>query len=497
MKKIFKLIVLLTFLTLNISAQDWDLFNDTDKYNYLELNDSLIHTIWIDSISQLSNTEMFFNKTINYKRIYSDKINDTILSGELKFNVIFNQVCSKVADTLFYFGIEKDWLIKPRNKLNDTWFFSDGISARISQYYQDYVFEIEDSIKVIELSDGQTIRISKTYGIIYWKMSNSFEIELIGLDNNIGLSIPKFNDYFNYEVGDVFQYDLRNYVEGEHSGNEFEIKYSITSKATKGDTILYELTGIKRIRGLDPIDFDYHESHSYFTKESIIINSEEFFTNKNLNELINLDNTDFTFYPEIFQYDFLGYYKYNLDDTLYYTIDVRLSNTGEIIKSFYTRYYESPYRFLDIQYSIDDTLRVKSMEDYGLYSIMSFELKPKIGVTLLETGEWDNQYLQFVGAVINGDTIGLIDDDEYFIVSTKDISTPNIEVYPNPFNDRISLTFRKNSTLRIVDINGVLQYESIYKVGNVSIDLEFLDSGFYIISIIDNERNYNSLIIKE
>jgi hypothetical protein len=223
-KKLILLFVFFAFF-LTSKAQDWQLFNHVDKYNFLTLKDSMINTVWVDTVVfDGSDTLLFFNKVLHYKKIWSTVFNDSIKEAILTYNELFNQVCTVTGDSLFYLGFEKEWLLKPKKGLYETWKFSDDIDALITEYKQDTFLNITDSTKTIELSDGQIIKISKSFGIVYWKMSSNSEIQLLGVEDKFGISVPSFSNYFDYNVGDVFQYYHSEYVESEHASFDHFIK---------------------------------------------------------------------------------------------------------------------------------------------------------------------------------------------------------------------------------------------------------------------------------
>jgi hypothetical protein len=326
-------------------------------------------------------------------------------------------------------------------------------------------------------------------------MNDSCELELIGLEDKAGLSIPKFLDFFDFEIGDVFQYALHFYKEGE-SGANWEYKYSIRSKEVSEKSIQYGISVARRSEPLDP-NYEGPPGYHSWTQVMHIDNSPDFFTNKYLNELISLDDTEVRFYPGIFQDDFMDSYESWEENSVYYSMEAKLSSNNEIIKSFHSEDNQGIYKLLEINDTQDGNPRVETMKYPGLYTRLTIELRPGLGLTYFETGDWDNQRLELVGAVTKGDTIGSIQSDEYFISSNKEIFTPQIKVYPNPFTDNLFLNLNNKSTLIIFDINGVKQFESRNEIGTIQVNLDFLNPGLYFLRIKNDEYSYNKLIVKK
>lgn len=502
MKKELYLIVFLSSCILS-NAQNWQLFNHADKYNYLNLKDSMIHTIWVDSVSAEGEDSLqFFNKVLHYKNVWSTYYNDSVYEATLTNNKLFNQVCTKTGDSLFFLGLEKEWLIKPKKGLNASWEFSDTVDAVITEYRQDTILNIPDSTKTIELSNDQVIKISKSFGIVYWMMGPDKEFKLIGIDGVYGISVPTFADYFDYNVGDVFQYVKEEYIESEHAAYTYFMKFSVTSKEVHNDSLFYRVDGIMKtaMSGIvsDPwgnplvITDEWSEEIMH---QSLLVNNSDFFVNKYYNELVEVKNTSLGFYPTIYGPDDW------LEEHTYYSMDVMLSANNEIVKCFSLDLIDAypliNYRLLLRVNPDSDTITYRSIE-YGCENLFSFELKPGIGVSFYSwTDGMSPGRFEFVGAIIDGDTIGTVNDDSYFMVSINNNPATALTVYPNPFTNELHLTIKSNSEIEIFDLKGMLVYTSFLPLGETTLNLEKLKKGLYIMKLTDDSGFHQTKIMKE
>jgi len=496
----YLMLLLLLHASQHADAQQWQPFNHYNKYNFLEVSDSLIHTVWVDSVATSDDDTLFyFNKVLDYSKIWSSSLNDTIYEAIELPAGLFNRVCIREDDSLYYFGPGKEWLIKPFGLLNDSWEFSAGVTATITEYNLTETFGQADSVKTIELSNGGSIKISKNVGILAWKIITKPEIKLIGIEGKEGMTIPSFYDYFDYNVGDVFQYNYVTFSEGEAATRNYNIKFSITAKEKKGDTLVYGINGIYKLDFLalccDPSGNPIHTvSSSSYTKNPVMVDSKDFYANKYFNEQVSTDYTSsFDFYPE--NGDPM---KYSDGSVLYYSLDMRLKNDAVIVKSFKTDWETAdPYKLLETEEGDHDTVKYHSIIANVLDGF-SYELIPQIGVTSVSKSSFGGSYTStFVGAVINGDTTGVVNDDADFIVSASEKIISGISVYPNPFADKIHISLAEPGTVEIYDLSGVLKYHAGLGAGDHTLDLGFLSAGAYLLRQTEADNVYRAMIVRE
>jgi hypothetical protein len=69
-------------------------------------------------------------------------------------------------------------------------------------------------------------------------------------------------------------------------------------------------------------------------------------------------------------------------------------------------------------------------------------------------------------------------------------------VYPNPFENQISLTVSESTTYSILDLNGKILKSGIVNT-NGNIDLSQLNSGSYLLNTINNSGSSVVSIVKK
>src|SRR5690606_18256525 len=111
-----------------------------------------------------------------------------------------------------------------------------------------------------------------------------------------------------------------------------------------------------------------------------------------------------------------------------------------------------------------------------------------------------------IGATANGDYIfrqGFIQPDVLSKIIEKNIPLNlQLTVYPNPFEEQISLVFNENIKgdihITVYNILGAQMYSQTYQSNQqVDVILGWLSSGEYIVKTIANQKQFISKIIKK
>ncbi len=111
-----------------------------------------------------------------------------------------------------------------------------------------------------------------------------------------------------------------------------------------------------------------------------------------------------------------------------------------------------------------------------------------------------------IGTTENGTYIfrqGFIQPDVLSKIIEKDIPLNlQISVYPNPFQEQISLVFNENITdeinITVFNILGARVFSKSYQPNHqIDIRLDWLSSGEYIIKTIANKKQFISKILKK
>ena len=225
-------ILIIRLFSCNAFSQNWRPVNFGDKYSYsIDSVDYISHTIKVDSIEVVGNDTVFCLNRImtNCDTCPNNQYNDFALRNQPQFLM---RKMIKVSDSLYIFQDTSEFIIMPLKKFGESWMFDEenNITASVSYAIETEIFGIPDSLKNISLSNGNKIKFSKNFGIIEFPADNDYSYELVGIEGSReqGESLPNFWDFFDWEVGDIFQ--RMEYGEGQFDYEYFIKKYEILSK---------------------------------------------------------------------------------------------------------------------------------------------------------------------------------------------------------------------------------------------------------------------------
>ena len=210
MKKTFTILSLL--IAFIIHAQNWSPILPGEKMNYQHSDSAIItNTIWV-RLTQIVNEDTIFRFNKVVKDVPDDP--DIILRNQYQF---FSSYIKKLDIGHYQFASPLNYHLHTTNNIGYSWNFGNSLTAEITNIIEEVILSIQDSVKIISLSDGNEIRLSKSFGIIKFPdFENGGYFELVGIQNTeFGESVPDFWDIFDFEVGDIQQrlyyHDYPNY----------------------------------------------------------------------------------------------------------------------------------------------------------------------------------------------------------------------------------------------------------------------------------------------
>jgi hypothetical protein len=479
MKTIYPLL-LLSISTLSFS-QNWNLVNQ-NKTVFFQHSDStsITNTIVIDST-------LMNGTNTNYYTGYAFKYCDTCQGFSNQTPIIY-----RYAKELLGFTIEEDVLnnqykldnnaVQQHSQLNDNWVFNTNLNATLVNTTEQLILGVLDSIKIIQLSNTDTIIISKNNGVVrYPDFENTGKhYEMVGYhegQNSFGEYLPNFWSTYNFNVGNSYSY-LSHTVDSEYY-SETKRTIKILSKTIIGDSITLTVKNLAytviNYSGYYPDTPPYSYKHYYNATESTYatnyINRVEncFGISKTYTTPQNLfypTGTLTSEYPENVNYQFIG------------SRTINSSTFGKLKRGVYLSEYN------DSLFSVTEGMLYGSDLDFG----------NNIGLTKVDILTFSPTSSDFLtGSIINGDTTGTVynfpDDlgfEENTIVNT-------LEFYPNPANHDI--TFKTElAVLEIYSSTG--QLVMTIKKPTPSINISHLKKGLYYLKGIDLESNsVNSKLI--
>jgi Secretion system C-terminal sorting domain len=437
-----KYTLLLSYLlaSFGLFSQNWTPVAPGEKLNYRHADSILIsHTILIDSVRMDGQDSLFFLNRVVKRCANCLEINGhkAWLRNQGQF---LQKVMRKKPNGQYVFEGEKTLLLLPSAAVGTSWVFDadNSISANVLTNQVATVFGFPDSVKTIALSNGINFQLSKSFGLLSFPEDSVGNlVALVGLEGpNLGESLPTYRDFFNFQAGDVFQYneDYSNYPVVGHE----QAKFSILRREESGDTLRYY---VRRNR---------HVSETYFGNPS--------------NNYSRTDSLIWNFTPDSIPW--VNYYPRQL-----YHLNVFNSNNYSLV-----HLYNSP------EFGVTKTL---GRDGSDLYPV-PFEPSPfpdsdtmrywfvgkriyAHSVGLGETGYFSTLVSGYfdrklIGYLKNGDTTGILYPD--FTTGTNapdNEGLVRLEVLENPVLSFLTLEIHlpdnEEGIIKIINTNGQLVYQ--------------------------------------
>jgi hypothetical protein len=458
-----------------LHAQNWQPILENERHHFQGSGtDFISNTIYIDSVTT-EGQEIFYhlNRIVLECDTCSDQFVPYFLFDEGQF---LQQRMVLQADNGYRLEGEKTLFLYPEASVGSSWTFdiANNVDATVTDKLEQTVFDQPDSVKVITLSSGGEIVLSKNHGLLsFLETSDAESYALAGLEMaDLGEQLPTHWDFFDFDVGDVFQYYSRNSTEvGTPFYAERTEKQTILEKEELSDGYRYRT----RIVGKEG---EYNGWYFESTFEDTIWMEYRF-----------SDTVWFNRYPME-----AGYVKEepNLicyDDpqmgkargkVSYYVEDGRRGKVLGGIHELHPLFcpsYDDPT--LGDRFITDEYWEVYE-EGIGLvdYALWIFE------VTASKT-------LQ--GYVKGGDTTGVVTDDVILDTDAPFIASNRLTIAPNPARDQLWLELEAplavDARVEIWTLTGQRVQSAFFEKGQLSAPISVVDipKGAYILLVITKE----------
>ncbi len=477
------LFITLLILTVNSFSQNWNIIKPNNTYHYA-LENVYDVSVYANSVNTNGTDSTFLmNKIVLPCDTCSDELYGALLINQSTF---LQHKIVKDENVYRFYG-NGSFAILPNAELNETWLFDtlNNVTAEIVlETNETIIWGVDDAVKYIKLSNNDTIIISKNYGIIRFDAPNR-SYRLIGVETpteNIGYAIPKFADFFDFEVGDILQYRSI-----ECTGNTSEDfikykKYTVLEKMIKGDSLVY-VVNKQYASGITAYCMDtlLASEDNYYTTSTdtiIFIDSATHFTNLYNHELYTASGsfmgTDTTFYEHIS--------CYLQDGKMYKTY---ASNSNSTAAPCYFAHSEHSNLILPLPMGTY-TASIQSAYCVGLGLVYS---EKEFFESVLRE--------ELIGYVKNNNTVGTVYDNSFYSSVENLTNRKKIAIYPNPAQGQVrikGLDINEVTSVRLLDTKGV----ELYKGKELSIKLENYPPSLYFVAVqyTNGEVDYLKLMVK-
>ncbi|MEN0006916.1 MAG: T9SS type A sorting domain-containing protein [Bacteroidota bacterium] len=472
------LLLLASLLCTASVAQDWIPILENERHHFqFSDSSSITNTIYIDSVTT-QGEEIFYH--LNRVVALCDTCTyDFIIPYATNEGQFLQQRMVRQADGGFRFEGADNFVLYPQLPEGSSWMFetTTNVEATISSVAETTIFGELDSTKTISLSDGRSMICSKAHGLLAFPDSAATSYELVGLEvADLGEQVPDHWDFFDFNVGDVFQYFSRSSLNpGKPHFIETVEKLTVLEKTILPQGYQYSMRRVGyegRYEGFY-FEFPFEDTIQvdYFYKETDCFNRYpgEVGTVVQAPWLVCYDTPDME----------------RAQGEVFYYIDtadqLRTKTLGERYEfaTLFCHDEENP-TIGDREYIVDQYHEVYK-EGLGLvdYGYFIFEV-------------WGNRRLE--GYVKNGDTVGVVTSD--IILDTDRPFEPSLQLTlaPNPVANSLFVDFQvplpDEGQLIIWSMNGQALLRQVVSTGQprVELDVSFLPKGTYSLQLMVEGR---------
>lgn len=484
------------FTLFPIFGQNWHPINDSEVFNFrLDQSDVISASIWVDSIAgNGSDSTFYLNRIVkrldNCSTLVGASVCDTCCWTANGWNFLQREMQLDANGTA-RFEDPGVLVLETQAALGDTFIFDStaSISATVTMLDTGRVFGQLDSLKTYLLSNGDSVVLSRSYGLIHFPGTGT-GFGLTGIEGrNLGELTPGFSEVFDYRVGDLFEtkyYDANGGTPYELQIFLFRVKYSVDSVKVQGDTLEAYCSGVSRSEHTFGYSGAIIGQNPNFQDTIIVIDSVNHFARRHVGELVKVNSKlhDNFSLPQPF---FPQFYNSALYDLVTFSRDAQ----GNLVKSLanhpsgVTMEFISPTSDILVQ---------------GFYSYITAQMDYTEGLGV-SRHDWFNfeswgDFELIAHAKFEGDTVGTFTDDAILLSNDPSVPELSARLYPNPAQNQFTLDFGSTQTghAQLWDLSGRLVSEKTIHGSLLTWEVSTLPVGLYLLKLQTEEGVLNSKI---
>jgi hypothetical protein len=468
-------------------AQNWALLNPAYRYNYSnDGTDTISNQIRVMDVDTLGVDS--FRYELNLIGVVCDTC-PASLGGPCDGCFVrvdqpqfLGYSCSRSGDDWTFNGVDT-FLIKSDASVGDTWAFKNSVSATVDAVWGDAVFGVPDSLKRILLSDGDTIVLSRSLGIV--THGHGLEhYDLLGVQGaGVGVLFADPLAYFNYHPGDELTYKVRSIRLSSGSGGpQFFFgrsdfwKVVIVGREDATDTVTYTTSVAWHYSSSQIFGYDVDQPNWPRPTGQWSFNRTDVLT----------DHPILGSYPgEVLDTSICMATAF--DQPISYMTRCSVTQDGRsVMHSQHLRqsFYGSSSGFGGPLQDAPDLLPFATFPDrYNLWyeeGVGLCDVDVLYGLSL--PGDSTGVRAQLVGAVIGGDTI-IPPPTINWNVGTDETPGPEFRIHPNPADHTCFISDVIGSEqARVFDLEGRVVLTTQLVVERVALDVSSLAPGSYVVN---------------
>ncbi len=503
-----------------ISEEDvyhYELVGDTMSYDSVyghKNNSPVAASIWFDSLIVVEP-----DQSISYLNKIVTPCDDTCpsptsiwpyyLRSQPQF--LQHQVRTSDENKKYVFEGEDKWVLLPTMPLNSTWVFDtlNNINAEVVGISETEIFGNTDSLKVIALSNGDSIVLSKDHGIIEFPDFESTNYyRLIGIQTrDLGYKIPGFKEIYNFDVGDVFQYNYQ--TSGVQGGYYGKVKIHVIDKQETTDSVTYD---IRRITHHINVYYgnqsgtreEETDTHTFYKGDIADIYPNQLFGIEKTCEVTHNGN-EYIYINDYWDESHVDCFEYSVGQTEFIGSEFFRSYYGQNQDDKWVKFMFAQTLFSSVELTIVSAFITDGSpsQDFligGSCPSMFRAWEENLGETTYQfTCHEFYFYRTLEGYVKNGDTTGIITPDSTLLTSNEAIiPTENLQItlYPNPVSDQLHINIQSPVAIPEFDmtiyntIGKVLINKYLKGITSEVINVEAFPRGIYFMSFKTKENTF-------
>jgi hypothetical protein len=480
---------------------DWYPVKPNRDYNYrFDTAASISHVIRIDSSKTISGQPVYYlNKivticdTCKHQNLTNDPVDSTyMLNRQPQF--LLHQFRFVSPDIFHFTGKGKSAVLKTHSNIGASWIYDSitNITATTISKGQQSVFGVNDSVVSIALSSSDTLVLSKQFGLLrfseYAVSKDKFRLEGIKGAVLYGTQLKSFTDFFNFSMGDVFQYEFS------------DADYNFFPPLFKNGHEKWKITAVNNY----PDSVVCQAEQSYYDSTKLGANPPTITSYTQNIKLVFIDSVQhFTnFYPlqEIWANP---YFIYPGSTKFIHRLTYQLGANNKAIKGF----GENCPNF-DLSPGHTGAAEETSFTNVYLNRnngntkrIIGREATEGLGITSELYNDYDRIYQRCLTGYIKGsDTSGVIYD---LPIGIKELNDPiSVKIFPNPASSYFHILKEPGETLEvnITSVEGKSINDFVIEASATrhTVSTEGLAKGVYIISLRSSHTSaFKKIILSE
>jgi|JI9StandDraft_1071089.scaffolds.fasta_scaffold32022_2 hypothetical protein len=490
-----KLLLLCSALSCGLlSAQNWALINPDYKYNYSnDGTDTISNQIFVTQVDTLGVDS--FRYELNRIAVVCDTCAAS-LGGPC--NGCFVRVdqpqflgyeCIRSGTDWFFNGVDT-FFIRTNASIGSSWAYDEtaGTIATVDTAWAALSFSVPDTLSRILLSTGDTLLLSRSFGILRFDKGAS-RLELLGVHGaNVGRLFPDPLDYFNFHIGDQLTYSIKSVeIYADPGGPAFPHQVQcywlaiITGRTDAPDSTTYTTSLAYTYPGSfagDRPDWPMPIGQWTFNRANVIsahpilaaypgqildhsISWNSWYSNPYIAKSGINSNGRITMYAQ----------------PLGNSTNILFNSSAEVIPGVYP-FVGNGVAFAQLKY--DEDLGVRNVQ-YLASNLANVEID-----------------VELVGAIIDGDTV-IQPPVINWSVGMEEQAQNAFQIFPNPTSDQVVIQFEhpETSTWKILDLSGRLALKGKWASDMQDvIDVSSLQTGTYLFELTSlNGRGTRQLVI--